>query len=71
MKPKRLPRLWCALQGLLPLEGARKLPAASAGLDTKFAEDVLEPVGAAAERTVRCGVGRVILNGPPQDMRSC
>lgn len=20
MKPKRLPRLWCALQGLLPLE---------------------------------------------------
>lgn len=21
MKPKKLPRLWCALQGLLPLEG--------------------------------------------------
>jgi hypothetical protein len=23
MKPKRLPRLWCALQGLLPLESCR------------------------------------------------
>jgi hypothetical protein len=23
MKPKQLPRLWCALQGLLPLESRR------------------------------------------------
>ena len=23
MKPKRLPRLWCALQGLLPLDASR------------------------------------------------
>lgn len=23
MKPKRLPRLWCALQGLLPLQACR------------------------------------------------
>jgi hypothetical protein len=26
MKPKRLPRLWCALQGLLPLEARRSGP---------------------------------------------
>ena len=26
MKPKRLPRLWCALQGLLPLEVHRTAP---------------------------------------------
>ena len=29
MKPKRLPRLWCALQGLLPLEVRRSAPAES------------------------------------------
>ena len=29
MKPKRLPRLWCALQGLLPLE-VRGVPPAEA-----------------------------------------
>ncbi|MBL9203829.1 MAG: hypothetical protein JNN01_01990 [Opitutaceae bacterium] len=26
MKPKHLPRLWCALQGLLPLEAAGSRP---------------------------------------------
>lgn len=26
MKPKKLPRLWCALQGLLPLETAAARP---------------------------------------------
>lgn len=26
MKPKQLPRLWCALQGLLPLEPGRPRP---------------------------------------------
>lgn len=26
MKPKHLPRLWCALHGLLPLEGRRLIP---------------------------------------------
>jgi hypothetical protein len=30
MKPKRLPRLWCAMQGLLPLERSRPLPLMSA-----------------------------------------
>lgn len=26
MKPRQLPRLWCALQGLLPLEPGRPRP---------------------------------------------
>ena len=32
MKPKHLPRLWCALQGLLPLEAAGRRPHESSRL---------------------------------------
>jgi hypothetical protein len=31
MKPKHLPRLWCALQGLLPLDGRKGIRREAAG----------------------------------------
>lgn len=64
MKPKRLPRLWCALQGLLPLGGCLGGPPgresglghAAAAVGARFggiagggADDV------AARRDWRCG----------------
>ena len=40
VRVKRVPRLWCALQGLLPLE---------AGLEAQRAELALPPAGNSAE----------------------
>jgi ribosomal protein L11 methyltransferase len=52
VKPKRLPRLWCALQGLLPLESRFVEPAASGAGAVAQGEDAgelaLRPGGAGA-----------------------
>jgi len=56
MKPKRLPRLWCALQGLLPLEAGREANHAPGGawLRTR------EPSGLGAPAVYRPrGLGQV------------
>ena len=65
MRPKRLPRLWCALQGLLPLEACvaaqRAKPAGRP-----------EPVpGASAavqlgEERIRIAAVRVTVDGRPR-----
>ena len=44
MKPKRLPRLWCALQGLLPLEIRRSGPPESPTPEAEQKRPALMPL---------------------------
>lgn len=61
-RPKRVPRLWCALQGLLPLEH---------GFAVQGAERLLVPGTAAPENVpggrIRVAAGQPTVNGRPRD----
>jgi len=61
MKPKHLPRLWCALQGLLPLEAERGAPR-----ETRFRLPVpTEPPGTSCRR-IRVAAARWTVKVSPR-----
>lgn len=61
-RPKRVPRLWCALQGLLPLEH---------GFARQNAERLLVTGTVAPENErpgrIRVAAGQATVNGRPRD----
>jgi hypothetical protein len=59
MKPKHLPRLWCALQGLLPLDACL---AAQRGELAWPPEPVNEPVSRAGKTRNRVATRRAHVN---------
>lgn len=61
MRSKHLPRLWCALQGLLPLEPARMAPSGERGMQ-------LEPMvpSGAHETRIRVAAARRTVKVAPR-----
>ena len=57
MRPKRLPRLWCALQGLLPLEAGVAARGATLARPPEPVPDLNAPAPSAKRRT-RGAAGR-------------
>jgi hypothetical protein len=53
MKPKRVPRLWCALQGLLPLEAMGATPPTLPTLAAEPKRPVSRPASVARTIGVR------------------
>ena len=65
MRPKRLPRLWCALQGLLPLEAV----VAAQRTEPACPPEPVPLAGAPAQRTkerIRVSAGRVTVIDRPR-----
>ncbi|MBL9189736.1 MAG: hypothetical protein JNK23_19800 [Opitutaceae bacterium] len=58
MKPKRLPRLWCALQGLLPIEACLAAQRGELAWPQDAAENGAKPGIADKPRLPRSRAGR-------------
>ncbi|MBI4623719.1 MAG: hypothetical protein HY736_10955 [Verrucomicrobia bacterium] len=65
MRPKRLPRLWCALQGLLPLEACVAAQRAKLAGRPEPARGASAPVQLGKER-IRIAAARVTADGLPR-----
>lgn len=65
MRPKRLPRLWCALQGLLPFEVSA--PAWRATSASRLEPALLaSPRARPAKELIRVAVARATVDGRPR-----